>query len=72
MGADTQYSRGELAWNEASSFASTRSGFSLRRLDFGTSLPAYDSFLLGGPFRLSAYAINQFSGSRRRSGRCVT
>ena len=32
--------------------------------NFGTSLPAYDSFLLGGPFRLSGYAINQFSGQQ--------
>ena len=63
MGADQQYSRGELSFMHAESFgkhifqASVYGG-----TDFGTSLPAYDSFLLGGPFRLSGYAINQFSG----------
>jgi NTE family protein len=29
-----------------------------------SNLPAYDSFVLGGPFRLSAYAINQFAGQQ--------
>ena len=36
--------------------------------NFGSSLPAYDSFLLGGPFRLSGYAINQFSGQQDAFG----
>jgi len=69
MGADVQYSRGELAWNEASSFGGdTFQGFLYGGSNFGTSLPAYDSFLLGGPFRLSAYAINQFSGQQAAFG----
>ncbi|HEY6239468.1 MAG TPA: esterase, partial [Burkholderiales bacterium] len=62
MGADSQYSRGELAWTEASSFGEhTFQALLSGGTNFGTSLPAYDSFLLGGPFKLSAYAINQFS-----------
>lgn len=65
MGADQPYSRGELSFMHAESFgahifqASVYGG-----TDFGSSLPAYDSFLLGGPFRLSGYAINQFSGEQ--------
>jgi NTE family protein len=69
MGADVQYSRGELAWNEAASFGGhTFQGFLYGGSNFGTALPAYDSFLLGGPFRLSAYAINQFSGQQAAFG----
>ena len=65
MSADTQYSRGELAWNEASSFGEhTLQAYLYGGSNFGTSLPAYDSFVLGGPFKLSAYAINQFSGQQ--------
>jgi NTE family protein len=30
--------------------------------DFGTDMPAYESFALGGPLRLSGFRINQFSG----------
>jgi NTE family protein len=63
MGADTEYSRGELSWTLATSFGEhTIQGSLYGGTHFGTSLPAYDSFVLGGPFRLSAYAINQFSG----------
>jgi len=65
MGADQQYSRGELSFMHAESFgehifqANVYGG-----TNFGSSLPAYDSFLLGGPFRLSGYAINQLSGQQ--------
>jgi NTE family protein len=69
MGADAEYSRGELAWNEASSFGEhTFQAFLYGGSNFGTALPAYDSFLLGGPFRLSAYAINQFAGQQAAFG----
>lgn len=30
--------------------------------DFGTNMPAYETFSLGGPLRLSGFRINQFSG----------
>jgi len=59
MGADSEYSRGELSWVQAWSFgAHTVQGSLYGGTNFGTSLPAYDAFVLGGPFRLSAYAIN--------------
>jgi NTE family protein len=69
MGADVQYSRGELAWNGAKSFGEhTFQGFLYGGTNFDTNLPAYDSFVLGGPFRLSAYAINQFAGQQAAFG----
>ena len=30
--------------------------------DFGSDMPAYESFTLGGPLRLSAFRVNQFAG----------
>lgn len=65
MGADQQYARGELSFLHAASVREHTVQASIQAgTDFGTSLPAYDSFLLGGPFRLSGYAINQFSGQQ--------
>jgi NTE family protein len=69
LGADSEYSRGELSflgarsWGEHTLHAGVYGGSNL-----GTTLPAYDSFVLGGPFRLSAYAINQFSGEQAAFG----
>jgi NTE family protein len=69
MGADTEYSRAELSWTEAFSFGEhTIQTAVYGGSNVGTNLPAYDSFLLGGPFRLSAYAINQFSGQQAAFG----
>jgi NTE family protein len=69
MGADADYSRGEISWFEAwSSGEHTLQAALYGGSNFGTNLPAYDSFLLGGPFRLSAYAINQFSGQQAAFG----
>jgi NTE family protein len=65
MGADDHYSRGELRVVRADSFGEHTFQVSVNAgSNFGSSLPAYDSFLLGGPFRLSGYAINQFSGQQ--------
>jgi len=69
MGADADYSRGELSGALATSLGEhTFQGSLYGGTNFGTSLPAYDSFVLGGPFRLSAYAINQFSGQQAAYG----
>jgi NTE family protein len=65
MGADRPYSRGELSAIHAGSLREhTVQASFYGGTNFGTSLPAYDSFLLGGPFRLSGYGINQFSGQQ--------
>ena len=39
--------------------------------DLGSDMPAYESFSLGGPMRLSAYRINEFSGREYWFGRLV-
>jgi len=39
--------------------------------DLGSDMPAYESFALGGPLRLSAYRINEFSGRKYWLGRLM-
>jgi NTE family protein len=39
--------------------------------DFGTDMPAYESFSLGGPLRLSGFRLDQFAGRRYAFGRAV-
>jgi len=38
---------------------------------FGSDLPTYESFALGGPLRLSGYRINELSGSEFAFGRAM-
>ena len=39
--------------------------------DFGSNMPAYESFTLGGPLRLSGYRVNQFAGRKYGFGRLM-
>ena len=39
--------------------------------DLGSDMPAYESFTLGGPLRLSAYRVNQFAGREYAFGRLM-
>ncbi len=39
--------------------------------DFGSDMPAYESFLLGGPLRLSGFRLNQFAGREYAFGRAM-
>jgi NTE family protein len=39
--------------------------------DFNTNMPAYETFTLGGPLRLSGFRINQFSGREYAFGRMM-
>jgi NTE family protein len=39
--------------------------------DFGTNMPAYETFALGGPLRLSGFRLNQFSGREYVFGRLM-
>ena len=39
--------------------------------DLDTNMPAYESFALGGPLRLSGYRINEFAGRRMEFGRLM-
>ena len=65
LGADADYSRADLSLLQAQSFGEHTFQLGLYGgTNLDTNLPAYDSFVLGGPFRLSAYAINQFAGQQ--------
>jgi len=69
MGADSAYSRGELSFVQTLTDGDhTFQAIAYGGTNFGTNLPAYDSFVLGGPFVLSAYAIGQFSGQQAAFG----
>jgi NTE family protein len=69
MGADASYSRAELSFFQALSFGEHTFQVGLYGgTNLDTNLPAYDTFTLGGPFKLSAYAINQFSGQQALFG----
>lgn len=39
--------------------------------DLGSDMPAYESFTLGGPLRLSGYRVNQFAGRKYAFGRLL-
>jgi NTE family protein len=39
--------------------------------DLGSDMPAYESFTLGGPLRLSGYRVNQFAGREYAFGRLM-
>jgi NTE family protein len=39
--------------------------------DLGSDMPAYESFTLGGPMRLSGYRVNQFAGRKFGYGRLM-
>ena len=39
--------------------------------DLGSGMPAYESFTLGGPMRLSGYRVNQFAGRKFGFGRLM-
>ena len=69
LGADSSYSRADLSLLQAFSFGEhTFQAGVYGGTNLSTNLPGYDSFSLGGPFRLSAYAINQFSGQQALFG----
>jgi len=69
LGADASYSRADLSLLQALSFGEHTFQLGVYGgTNLGTNLPAYDSFTLGGPFRLSAYAIDQFAGQQALFG----
>ena len=39
--------------------------------DLGSNMPAYESFTLGGPLRLSGYRVNEFAGRKYAFGRAM-
>lgn len=70
LGADDDYQKLDAAWTAAHSFGPHTVAASVAGgTDLGSGLPSYDSFVLGGPFRLSGYRIGQFSGKNMAYGR---
>ena len=72
FGSDRNYTRlegqltGAKSWGEHT-FSVTASGGT----DLDTEMPAYESFTLGGPLRLSGYRIDEFAGRNMAFGRLM-
>jgi NTE family protein len=49
----------------------TVTGLAAGGTDLGSEMPAYESFTLGGPLRLSGYRLNQFAGREYAFGRAM-
>jgi NTE family protein len=72
LGSDASYSRAELSgraaksWGSHTFYLSASGGSAL-----GSDMPAFESFTLGGPLRLSAFRVDEFSGREYAFGRLL-
>jgi len=72
LGSDRNYQRLEGAFNAAKSFGAHTFNLDMSAgTDLGSDMPAYEAFSLGGPLRLSAYQVGEFSGRRMAFGRLM-
>jgi NTE family protein len=72
LGSDRNYKRVEgQATLALSSGAHTVNVAAAGGSDLHSDMPAYDTFTLGGPLRLSGYRIEEFSGQRMAFGRVM-
>lgn len=72
FGSDDNYNRLEGQAGAAKSWGAHTFNFALQGgTDLHSDMPAYETFTLGGPLRLSGYRINQFSGRRYGFGRLM-
>ncbi len=55
-----------MSWGE-----NTLNFFATGGTDFGSGMPAYEAFTLGGPLRLSGFRIDQFAGREFAFGRAM-
>ena len=70
FGSDRNYKRLEGQFTYAKSWGAHTFNVGLRGgTDLGSDMPAYDTFTLGGPLRLSGYRIDEFSGRKMAFGR---
>ncbi|HKU71433.1 MAG TPA: esterase, partial [Burkholderiales bacterium] len=72
FGSDRNYQRGEAVmsgvWSKGPhTLNATLTGGSA----FGSDMPAYDTFSLGGPLRLSGFSIGEFAGREMAFGRLM-
>jgi len=72
FGSDRDYKRlegtleGVMSWRAHTVNIALSGGTNL-----GTDMPAYETFTLGGPLRLSGYRIDEFAGRRMAFGRLM-
>jgi len=72
FGSDLNYERLEGQAGGAKSWGAHTLNFAVQGgTDMHSDLPAYETFTLGGPLRLSGYRINEFSGRRYGFGRLM-
>lgn len=72
FGSDRDYKRLEGQLAAATSFGAHTLNLGVSGgTDLSTDMPAYETFTLGGPLRLSGYRINEFSGRRMTFGRLL-
>jgi NTE family protein len=72
FGSAQSYRRIEGSLQGASSWGPHTLSYSVSGgTDIDSDMPAYESFLLGGPMRLSGYRVNQFAGNRYAFGRLM-
>jgi NTE family protein len=72
LGSALNYQRLEARGTFATSWGANSLNLAITGgTDFGTNMPAYESFALGGPLRLSGFRLNQFSGREYVFGRAM-
>jgi NTE family protein len=72
LGSDHNYKRIEANFQGAASWGPHTMSLTVAGgSDLNSNMPAYDSFSLGGPLRLSAYRIGEFSGHSMAFGRLM-
>lgn len=72
FGSDRDYERLEGQVGAAATWGTHTFNFVVAGgTDLHSDMPAYESFTLGGPLRLSGYRINEFAGSRMGFGRLM-
>lgn len=72
LGSALDYQKLQGSGSYATSFGENTFNFTVSGgTDFGTGMPAYESFTLGGPLRLSGFRIDQFSGREFAFGRAM-
>jgi len=72
LGSAVEYQRLEGKIRGAASWGPHTLGYLVSGgTDLGSDMPAYESFTLGGPLRLSGYRVNQFAGREYAFGRLM-
>lgn len=70
MGSEKNYRRLAASFETAKTFGANTVNLALSGgTDLGSGMPAYDTFTLGGPLRLSGYRIDEFAGQKMSLGR---